>query len=208
MQRFYKNYLSGVPVVREIPLTNLGHLVDALEQLAGLAGERPDAAGTATLVAQAFTAHDDLDGALVGAEDALAGLSDRFDLDDDRAAELKGLLVDYATHVAVELRRGSARAARALDLLTEDFGVLAAATVEDSSARDLIARGALTASKGGRVGDWLGLGVTRRVAVRSASPCGSCALSQGCMRTCAGCTPRPARLRPGPGRWPSRGHAP
>ncbi len=139
VQRFYKNYLSGVPVVREIPLTNLGQLVDALEQLADLVGERPGAAGTATLVARAFTAHDDLDGALVGAEDALAGLADRFDLNDDRAAELKGLLVDYATHVAVELRRGSARAARALDLLAEDFGALAVATVEDSSARDLIA---------------------------------------------------------------------
>ena len=52
--------------------------------------------------------HDALDGALVGAKDVLAGLADRFDLDRDRTAELKGLLVDYATHVAVELRRGSA----------------------------------------------------------------------------------------------------
>jgi uncharacterized protein (TIGR02677 family) len=157
VQRFYKSYLSGLQVVREIPLTNLGRLVDALEQLAGLAGERPSAADTASLVTQAFTAHDDLDGALVGAEDALAGLADRFDLDDGRAAELKGLLVDYATHVAVELRRGSARAARALELLTDDFDEIADVTVEDSSARELIARGALTASKGGRVEDWLGL---------------------------------------------------
>jgi uncharacterized protein (TIGR02677 family) len=157
VQRFYKSYLSGSPVVREIPLTNLARLVDALEQLAGLAGERPNAAVTAVLVAQAFTAHDDLDGALVGAEDALAGLADRFDLDGDRAAELKGLLVDYATHVAVELRRGSARAGRALELFTDDFDALAAVTVEDSSARELIARGALTASKGGRAEDWLGL---------------------------------------------------
>lgn len=157
VQRFYKSYLSGLQVVREIPLTNLARLVDALEQLAGLAGERPSAADTASLVTQAFTAHDDLDGALVGAEDALAGLADRFDLDDGRAAELKGLLVDYATHVAVELRRGSARAARALELLTDDFDEIADVTVEDSSARELIARGALTASKGGRVEDWLGL---------------------------------------------------
>jgi uncharacterized protein (TIGR02677 family) len=157
VQRFYRSYLSGLPVVREIPLANLARLVEALEQLAGLAGERPNAQGMAALVAQAFTAHDDLDGALVGAEDALAGLADRFDLDDDRAAELKGLLVDYATHVAVELRRGSARASRALELLTDDFDALAAVTVEDSSARELIARGALTASKGGRAEDWLGL---------------------------------------------------
>jgi uncharacterized protein (TIGR02677 family) len=157
VQRFYMSYLSGLPVVREIPLTNLARLVDALEHLAGLAAPRPGAAGMAALVTQAFTAHDDLDGALVGAEDALAGLADRFDLDDDRAAELKGLLVDYATHVAVELRRGSARADRALGLLTDDVDALAAVAVEDSSARELIARGALTASKGGRVEDWLGL---------------------------------------------------
>ncbi len=156
VQRFYRSYLSGQPVVREIPLTNLARLVDALEQLAGLAGERLDGAAAA-LVGQVFTAHDALDGALVGAEDVLAGLADRFNLDRDRTAELKGLLVDYATHVAVELRRGSARAARALEVLAGSFGALAAVTVADSSARELIARGALTASKGGRVEDWLGL---------------------------------------------------
>ena len=43
VQRFYKSYLSGVPLVREIPLTNLRRLVDTLEQLAGLVGERPNA---------------------------------------------------------------------------------------------------------------------------------------------------------------------
>jgi uncharacterized protein (TIGR02677 family) len=155
VQRFYRNYLSGQPVVREIPLTNLAGLVGALEQLTA-DGERSDAA-TSALVIQAFTAHDALDGALVGAEDVLAGLADRFDLDRDRTAELKRLLVDYATHVAVELRRGSARAAQALELLTGRFGTLAAAAVADSSARELIAHGALTASKGGRVEDWLGL---------------------------------------------------
>ncbi|HVA61832.1 MAG TPA: DUF2397 family protein [Mycobacteriales bacterium] len=157
VQRFYNNILSGLLVVREIPLTNLGRLVDSLEQMAGLAGDRPDVDRCAELVAQVFTAHDDLDGALVGAEDALAGLADRFDLDDDKAGELKGLLVDYATHVAVELRRGSARAARALNLLVGDFEKLAGAAVEASTARELIARGALTASKGGRVEDWTGL---------------------------------------------------
>ena len=57
----------------------------------------------------------------------------------------------------MELRRGSARAARALEVLAGSFGALAAVTVADSSARELIARGALTASKGGRVEDWLGL---------------------------------------------------
>jgi len=73
------------------------------------------------------------------------------------AADLKGLLVDYATHVVVELRRGSARAGRALEVLADDVDAIASVTVEDSSARQLIARGALTASKGGRVEDWTGL---------------------------------------------------
>jgi len=157
MHRFFKNVLSGEPLVREIPLTNLARLVDALEQLAGMMGQPPAADKAAELISQAFTAHDDLDGALVGAEDALAGLADRFDLDGDKAGELKGLLVDYATHVAVELRRGSARAARALEILGARFGALADRAVDASSARELIASGALTASRGGRIEDWFGL---------------------------------------------------
>lgn len=157
MHRFFRNVLSGEPMVREIPLTNLARLVDALEQLAGISGQPPAVEHAAEVVSQAFTAHDDLDGALVGAEDALAGLADRFDLDGDKAGELKTLLVDYATHVAIELRRGSARAARALQLLTPEFAVLAERAIDASSARELITSGALTASRGGRVEDWLGL---------------------------------------------------
>lgn len=157
MHRFFNNVLSGEPLIREIPLTNLARLVNALEQLAGITGQPPAVEQAAEVVSQAFTAHDDLDGALVGAEDALAGLADRFDLDGDKAGELKGLLVDYATHVAVELRRGSAQAARALELLTPEFDVLAERAVDASSARELIASGALTASRGGRIEDWLGL---------------------------------------------------
>lgn len=157
MHRFFNNVLSGEPMVREIPLTNLARLVEALEQLAGISGPPTAVEQSAEVVSKAFTAHDDLDGALIGAEDALAGLADRFDLDGDRAGELKGLLVDYATHVAVELRRGSDRAARALQLLTSEFDVLAERAVDASSARELIASGALTASRGGRIEDWLGL---------------------------------------------------
>ena len=163
------------------------------------------------MVAQVFTAHDDLDGALVGAEDALAALADRFDLDDERAAELEGLLVDYATHVAVELRRGSARASRALEFAHRRLRRSSPrSTVEDSSARELIARGALTASKGAgsRTGlAWL-RGVTRSVAVRSASRYGWYARSRACTRTCVGCTPQPALPRPAPGRSLWRRRAP
>lgn len=119
-QRFYRTVLAGTPVLREIPLTGLNRIVTAAETLAravpfatgAVAGE-----AEVDLIGTLFTAHDDLDGALVGAEDALAALADRFDLDDDATGELKGLVVDYATRVAAELDTGSARAARALETL-------------------------------------------------------------------------------------------
>jgi hypothetical protein len=159
VHRFYRAVLAGTPVLREIPLTSLGRIVAALDALAA------DAVGRAALsdvqridhIGALFTSHDDLDGALVGAEDALAGLADRFDLDDERMAELKGLLVGYATRVAAELDAGSARAARSLEVLRPVFADLAALAVTNSEARALIERGALTASRGGRVSDWEGL---------------------------------------------------
>ncbi len=94
----------------------------------------------------------------MGAEDSLAGLAERFDLDRESTAELKGLLVDYATHVAAELERGTQQAHDVLHRhLRPHFADLAAISVAGSQARALIARGALTASKGGRVADWEGL---------------------------------------------------
>ena len=161
VQRFYRTVLSTTPVLREIPLTSLNRVVTSLEWLAAEidAGIRAGAADDETVerIGVVFTSHDDLDGALVGAEDALAGLADRFDLNDERTAELKGLLVDYATRVAAELDTGSARAFRALAELEPHFGWLAEASVASSQARTLIARGALTASRGGRADDWVGL---------------------------------------------------
>lgn len=160
-QRFYRDVLAGTPTLREIPLSSLSRVVTALE---ALAADMADGLGTLTnspdtveRIGALFTSHDDLDGALVGAEDALAGLADRFDLDDDRTAELKSLLVDYATRVATELESGSARAARALTTLQPQFAVLAELAVASSQARSLIERGALTASRGGRLTDWKGL---------------------------------------------------
>lgn len=161
VQRFYRTVLSTTPTLREIPLTSLNRVVTALERLAAeidarvLAGAADDE--TVERIGVVFTSHDDLDGALVGAEDTLAGLADRFDLDDERTGELKGLLVDYATRVAAELDTGSARAFRALAKLEPHFGWLAEASVASSQARTLIARGALTASRGGRADDWAGL---------------------------------------------------
>lgn len=161
-QRFYRDYLADVPILREIPLTSLARVVSSLDALvACLTDDGPGALLTDKLTVERvgvlFTSHDDLDGALVGAEDALATLADRFDLDDDRTSELKSLLVDYATRTATELESGSARAARALTRLCPYFADLADLAVASSHARVLIARGALTASRGGRTADWNGL---------------------------------------------------
>ncbi|KPC59221.1 DUF2397 family protein [Streptomyces chattanoogensis] len=162
VQRFYRQVLAGTATVREIPIVSLGRIVSHLEQLATslgageLAAHRVDAT-TLDSANAVFTSHDDLDAALVGAEDALMNLADRFDLDEDRTNDLKGLLVDYATRVATELDSGSARAAAALAVLRPWFATLAQAAIDASQARDLIAAGALSASRGGRTEDWDGL---------------------------------------------------
>lgn len=154
VQRFYRKVLAGTPAVREIPLSSLARVVDAAEALASFAAvDTP----RAELIGRLFVSHDDLDAALVGAEDNLAGLVDRFDLNDESAAELKALLVGYATHVAVELERGSARAHKALSALKSRIGELAQEAVRASEARLLIERGALGASHGGRAEDWKAL---------------------------------------------------
>jgi len=162
VQRFYRQVLAGTATVREIPIVSLNRIVSHLEQLATALGvAEPDAAhfdaAVLDAVSAVFTSHDDLDAALVGAEDALIGLADRFDLDEGRTNDLKGLLVDYATRVAAELDSGSARAAAALVVLQPWFGLLAQAAVDASQARDLITAGALSASRGGRAEDWEGL---------------------------------------------------
>jgi uncharacterized protein (TIGR02677 family) len=162
VQRFYRQVLAGTATVREIPIVSLNRIVTHLEQLAAVLGASEPATGrldaaSVDAVGTVFTSHDDLDAALVGAEDALMNLADRFDLDEERTNDLKGLLVDYATRVAAELDSGSARAATALTALRPWFALLAQAAVDASQARDLIAAGALSASRGGRVEDWEGL---------------------------------------------------
>jgi uncharacterized protein (TIGR02677 family) len=155
VQRFYRTVLAGAATMREIPLASLARVVDGLERLR----DEPELTGgdIAELISRLFTGHDDLDSALVGAEDMLSGLADRFDLDDDRTAELKGLLVDYATRVAAELERGAGRAHAALTVLRPRYPALAETAVAMSDARSLIEAGALTASRGGRAADWEGL---------------------------------------------------
>ncbi len=155
VQRFYRTVLAGTPTMREIPLASLARVVDGLTALR----RNPDlpAGRVAEHIGRVFTSHDDLDSALVGAEDALASLADRFDLDDATTSDLKGLLVDYATHVAAELEGGAARAHDALLALRVRYDDLAETAVAESDARSLIERGALTASRGGRPQDWHGL---------------------------------------------------
>jgi hypothetical protein len=159
VHRFYTSVLAGTPTMREIPLPSLARIVESVEQLAtALALPRRDDTLIAELIGRLFTGHDDLDAALVGAEDSLAGLADRFDLDPESTAELKGLLVDYATHVAGELERGAQQAHDILHrLLRPHFATLSQIAVAQSQASALIKRGALTASKGGQVSDWEGL---------------------------------------------------
>lgn len=163
VQRFYATVLAGTPTMREIPLSSLARVVSALESLAATFSATttatPDSssADTAEHIGRLFTSHDDLDAALVGAEDTLATLADRFDLDDEATGELKQLLVEYATRVAAELETGSARAYRAVVSLRPHFDDLARTAVSESEARALIDRGALAASRGGRRGDWDGL---------------------------------------------------
>lgn len=149
VQRFYQKVLAGTPAMREIPLSSLAQVVEAAEALALSQGD-----ATLELIRRLFVNHDDLDSALVGAEDSLASLVDRFDLTDTTTAELKTLLVGYATHVAAELELGSARAFRQLLPLRPRFAALANLAVGASDARALIERGALSASRGGRTDDW------------------------------------------------------
>lgn len=155
VQRFYRTVLAGAPAMREIPLASLARVVSSLEALCRNPTLPSDQ--VAEHIGRVFTSHDDLDSALVGAEDALAALADRFDLDDEHTADLKGLLVDYATYVAAELERGAARAHESLTVLRPRYAELAETAVLRSEARSLIERGALTASRGGRQEDWCGL---------------------------------------------------
>ena len=152
VHRFYRTVLAGTPAVREIPLAGLNRIVRALESL-----RDHTSSDVAEAVGVVFVNHDDLDGALVGAEDALATLADRYDLDNQSTAELRSLLVDYATRVAAELEDGATIASHLLRVLRPRFAELAAAAVDASDARALIERGALAASRGGRVEDWDGL---------------------------------------------------
>lgn len=155
VHRFYRTVLAVTVTIREIPLASMNRIARSLETIR--ANPELDSDELAEHIRQVFVSHDDLDAALVGAEDGLTGLADRFDLDPDSALELKTLLVDYATRIANELSAGSDIVAAKLRDLEPRFDELARRAVETSDARTLIERGALTASRGGDVNDWHGL---------------------------------------------------
>lgn len=157
VQRFYNTVLAGTTAMREIPLQSLNGVVSALEALAAPSANWDDFVWVRARINEVFTAHDDLDASLVGSEDTLMGLAERFDLDTASTGELKQLLLGYATRVAVELDRGADRATRALTTLSSRFDRLAEITVSASDASDLIGRNLLAAAKGGDRGDWTGL---------------------------------------------------
>lgn len=168
VQRFYVQRLAGTQLAREIPLGSLQRALSSLQQLRALLQDLPGGAGVQELTveqvaalaehtATLFVSHDDLDGALVGAEDTLAGLADRFDLDGSDTSALKDLLIEYATRIANELSHGSAQAHAALLEFGQHVPLLCAASVQASLASELIRRGALDASRGGRQQDWDGL---------------------------------------------------
>ena len=155
VHRFYRTVLAVTVTLREIPLASLNRIVRTLETIRN--GVELAPSEIAEQIRTVFVSHDDLDAALVGAEDGLTGLADRFDLDSDNTLELKTLLVEYATRIANELSEGSDVAAGLLAEIEDRFEDLARCSVEASDARLLIERGALTASKGGSVQDWVGL---------------------------------------------------
>jgi uncharacterized protein (TIGR02677 family) len=152
VHRFYRTQLSGTLAPREIPLANLNQVVRALQSIRDNTAD-----DLASAINTVFVNHDSLDEALIGAEDALTGLADRYDLDPEKTAELRQLLVDYATRVSAELGRGSHLASDLLDQLHPRFPELVSVAVAASNAKDLIERGALEAARGGRIEDWRGL---------------------------------------------------
>ncbi|MFJ1610411.1 DUF2397 family protein [Streptomyces sp. NPDC088253] len=151
VQRLWKLLAADGMVQREIPLDGLARIGEALKALQGEAVAPGD---LVKLAGQAFVEHDQLDASLVGQADMLARLADRFDLDSEGTAELKQLIVAYATHVVVHLDREVVAIHAQLVRLRPRFAELAAVCRAQSRARALVARGVLAASRGAQEGDW------------------------------------------------------
>ncbi|GHE11922.1 hypothetical protein GCM10010339_73360 [Streptomyces alanosinicus] len=151
VQRLWTLLAAEGLVQREIPLDGLARMREAL---AALQEEDVTPEDLVKLAGQAFVEHDQLDASLVGQADMLAQLADRFDLDADGTAELKQLIVEYATHVVVHLDQGVVAVHTQLVRLRPRFTELAAACRAQSRAGALVARGVLAPSRGAQEGDW------------------------------------------------------
>ncbi|MFE1764068.1 DUF2397 domain-containing protein [Streptomyces angustmyceticus] len=151
VQRLWTLLAAEGMVQREIPLDGLARIREAL---AALQEEAVAPQDLVKLAGQAFVEHDQLDASLVGQADMLAQLADRFDLDADGTAELKQLIVEYATHVVVHLDREVVAVHAQLVRLRPRFAELAAVCRAQSRAGALVARGVLAPSRGAQEGDW------------------------------------------------------
>ncbi|WP_330481496.1 DUF2397 family protein [Streptomyces sp. NBC_00724] len=152
VQRLWSQMAAEGVVQREIALDGLARIVDSLGRLDD--GGALAAADAAVLAGGVFVEHDHLDAALVGQADLLAELAHRFDLGAEDTVELKGLLVDYATHVVVHLDRAVVLVHHRLKQLRPRFAELAGTMRGQSRAGALVARGVLTPARGHRVEDW------------------------------------------------------
>jgi hypothetical protein len=152
VHRFWREHLAGETTLREISLATLRRAVQALQELAD--GPDLSPAEVATLSAQVFDSHAQIDGQLSGHADALAGVAERFDLDDVATSGLRTMIVDYARTTSAELDRGSEQAHHALQRLLPRVGELVEAALADSSVRELVQRGTLLAARGSQEKDW------------------------------------------------------
>ncbi|GGT44402.1 DUF2397 family protein [Streptomyces chromofuscus] len=151
VQRLWAQMVAEGLVQREIPVDGLSRI---REVLTGMARDGLSEAELAKMAGQVFVEHDHLDAALVGQADVLAQLADRFDLDARAAAELKQLIVEYATHVVAHLDRAVALIHDQLLRLRPRFGEFAATRQRQSPAAQLVARGVLAPTRGVDVADW------------------------------------------------------
>ncbi|MER6334483.1 DUF2397 family protein [Streptomyces sp. NPDC001034] len=151
VQRLWAQMASDGLVPREIPMDGLSRIHRAL---AALNGDEAADADLFDLAGQVFVEHDHLDGALVGQADMLAQLADRFDLDLRATGELKQLILEYATHVVVQLDAAVVRIHAELVRLRPRFDELAAARCRQSPAGALVTRGVLAPARGLRAADW------------------------------------------------------
>ncbi len=154
VHRFWRRLREENTEAREIPLTSLQAMADALGRLAH---DRLSPQEVAQQVEALFLAHGVLDQAMEASADHLSALANRFNLDRDEAIELKRLLVTYATHVAAQVHDALFQAFDLLTDLRPRFAELAALAASQSRAAELVSRGYLAAAHGSREEHWVQL---------------------------------------------------